>query len=283
VRLPAGVHAGVSDAGHHADPALGSTDLKHLLRSPARFRHERDHPTPASAAMDLGSVAHALILGVGAPWVLSPYSEYRTTESKQWRRRQQQAGVTPIKRADLDIAEAMADAVFDHEVAGPLVGRATHVEATAVADVITGDGAVRCKARYDALIPEAGIDVKTTSDPDLEPRALAAAMRTYRYHLQGGAYGDVMDALGEPARDHLLVWVSSTPPHFVAVRRFTARALDRGRELAATAREIHRRCEAAGVWPGPAAFADLDLPGWDYATTDHLDALDALDPLEDLP
>lgn len=268
--IPEGLHPDLPDADHHRIDALGSTDLKHLLRSPARFRWERDNPTPPTGAMDVGSITHALALGVGSRFVVSPYDAYRSNESKAWRAQQRDAGLIVVTQKDHDLAEAMADALFEHRVAGPLLGYATHVEATALATV----GDVPCKARYDALIPEAGLDVKTTAEPDLDDEALSRAVTKYHYEIQGGAYADVMDELGEPVRDHLLLWVSSAPPHFVAVRRIVPSALDLGREMAAAARAVYRRHLATGEWPGPRPFADLDVRPWAYSQTTHLDLME---------
>lgn len=270
--LPPGFHADLPDADHHLQPALGSTDLKNLLRKPARFLHERAHPTPPKPAMYLGSIVHALVLGTGSKYVVSPHEAHRSNDAKQWMADQQAAGVIVVKQKDYDIAQAMADALYEHEVAGALLDRATAIEATAIADV----GGVMCKARYDAVIPEAGLDVKTTAEPDLDDVALSRAMDTYHYEIQGGAYADVMAALGEPERDHQLLWVSSVPPHFVAVRRIADTAMDQGRELAATAREIYLRCTETGRWPGPAPYGELDLPRWSYTRTAHHDLLESL-------
>ena len=45
-----------------AVPALNGSSLLHLRRSPMKYKHELDNPTPPSPAMILGTATHRLIL-----------------------------------------------------------------------------------------------------------------------------------------------------------------------------------------------------------------------------
>lgn len=74
--LPLGVHFGLPEDQHHADPGLGSTDLKRLLINPVGFWAAspagqriltdlgiaKDEPEEESLSKQFGSAAHALCL-----------------------------------------------------------------------------------------------------------------------------------------------------------------------------------------------------------------------------
>ena len=56
---------------YHSGPELSASGAKVLLRNAARYHYERTHPRPSTDAMDLGSVAHHLILHRGGRLLLS--------------------------------------------------------------------------------------------------------------------------------------------------------------------------------------------------------------------
>src|SRR5262245_8349396 len=62
-----GVYFGLPSAEYHADPSLGSSDLKRLLRSPADYwwssaMNPDRQPTPDSPAKQKGRALHKLVL-----------------------------------------------------------------------------------------------------------------------------------------------------------------------------------------------------------------------------
>ena len=64
--LPLGVHFGLDDEIYHADPGLGSTDIRRLLQSPADFWHHSkwnpDRPVSDTDAKTWGRAFHKLTL-----------------------------------------------------------------------------------------------------------------------------------------------------------------------------------------------------------------------------
>ena len=60
-----GIYRDYDEATYHREPGLSSTGAKRLLESPAKYRHEREHPIEQTPAMRLGSCIHTAILGVG--------------------------------------------------------------------------------------------------------------------------------------------------------------------------------------------------------------------------
>jgi hypothetical protein len=100
------------DAEYRALPGLSGTGVVKLLRSPALYRHSVDNPTPATDAMRLGTLFHALALGTYTPEddpfafeapvlddvVVAPFENFRTAEAREWRDAQQAKGIKAVSR-----------------------------------------------------------------------------------------------------------------------------------------------------------------------------------------
>ena len=65
-RLPETTYHADSDLAPELGRSLSQSGAKTLLSSPARFAWERERGRPSKDAYDLGTLAHALILGSGA-------------------------------------------------------------------------------------------------------------------------------------------------------------------------------------------------------------------------
>ena len=102
-----GLHTDIDAARYHADrffaePTLSSgianmiynTTPKHAWTAHPRLGRTPRNPTKE---MDLGSVAHEIILGKGGGYVVSPFDEFRTKEAKAWRDETLESGATVIK------------------------------------------------------------------------------------------------------------------------------------------------------------------------------------------
>src|SRR5690606_23433595 len=88
---------------------------------PARWRYEQDHPPAPTPAMVLGTAVHSLTLGAGPKVVRVEHDDWRTSAAKAARAEADDAGYVPLLREDYARAEAMAQAVLDHPVAGALL------------------------------------------------------------------------------------------------------------------------------------------------------------------
>jgi hypothetical protein len=115
-----GVYRGITDDEYHSDCcerlSFSASDFACIAtESPAHFyeghwlnpqREEKER-----AAYSFGKAAHAIVLGMPvfeAQFVISPFAEFRTDESKEWRD-VIAAGKTVLKPKDMEVVYAMAE------------------------------------------------------------------------------------------------------------------------------------------------------------------------------
>ena len=264
------IHLDLPDANYRARPALSYSGAKTLMRSPAAFHYELTHPRPPKTAFDLGHAAHKLILGEGAELVVvrdpgtgEPYGDWRKAAAKEQAADARAAGRVPLLQSQLDDAQAMADAVLRHPVAGRLFERgAGHPEVSAFWEQ---DG-VPCRARFDWLLEELDgrpvlVDAKTTDD--VSDHALERVVDRWRYHWQDVSYRAALTAHGVDDAGFVFVFVETDPPHLVRVVELDD-AWRASAELSMRdARALYADCLASGQWPGfPPEIHLLGRPRW---------------------
>lgn len=260
---------------YHADPVAGgslsSSGARAMLppSCPARYRWELDHPGDRSTrAFDLGTAAHRLVLGVGAPLHVVDAADWRTKAAREERDTMRQAGYVPILTAEHDTVQAMATALRAHPIASALLdpNRGGKPEQTLVwVDQRTG---VWCRARLDwlpAVTPGRRMivpDYKTQASVDLE--SLRRSMATWQYHQQAAWYSDGVRTLGlDPDPGFVFIAQEKTPPYLVVVYYPDWIAMRGAQALNHTARTIWQHCNETGVWPGYASdIVELSLPRW---------------------
>ena len=249
----------LSETVYRALPGLSGTQVKTILESPARYRWERDHPRPRTAAMGLGTLFHALVLGQPLDVVVDD-REFRSNADKAWRAEQEALGLTVIKSDVMETARAMHQAVVDHDVAHQLLAAPGESEVS-----VKGEHrGYPLKGRIDRLTESRVIDLKSARDAS--PQAMAGALHEYGYALQLAHYAQLAGIDPPP----ILIVCENTAPYLVAV--YEIGALTWQMALAATARawDIYANCEDRDVWPSglPEGVMELEMRPW---------ALDALD------
>jgi hypothetical protein len=134
IMIVPGLYHNIAASDYHADPCAEpslSSSIANLLlaKTPAhaRLAHPRLNPEvqeSPNAAMNLGSVAHEILLGKGGGFSVAPFDDYRTKEARAWRDETIANGRTPIKNDDYVIAGEMAKAVMIRMYSTPNAGRA---------------------------------------------------------------------------------------------------------------------------------------------------------------
>lgn len=274
-----GIYADVPEDVYHADRgSLSVSGAKLLLppSCPAKFREAMDNPPKPKREYDFGHLAHRLLLGVGAEiGVLDPAvhglkkdgmiaDNPRATAA--WKAAEadiRAQAATPVHIDDWRTAAAMADAVGEHPVAGPLFeeGQAE----TSMYHTVPGTG-LRLRGRCDWITIIDGrttvVDYKTSVTSN--PAELTRICWVLGYHMQHAWYVDLLIVLGiSDDPDFVFVVQEKTPPYVLSVVRYDYEALIEGRAANHRAQETYLRCRDCGVWPGYSDEAvTIGLPGW---------------------
>lgn len=274
-------------ARYHADPvcepSLSSSVAEILLSATPRHAfhaHPRlnpDYVGRSSAAMDLGSVAHEIVLGKGGGYEVSPYDAYTTKDAKAWRDDAIARGVTPIKAVDHDTALSMAEGIRLCLDATTGAERA-FLDGKAEAALIWRDvGGPWCRAMLDWLMDGPTIvDLKTTSK-GLSDRALTSKIgdgldMKAAFHLRG--LEQLMPEVAGRAK-WLWVFAETKPPFEARVVEMGNTTRHYGDHKAAFAIERWRECLAANRWPGyPREIEQFEYPQWASDRWDDVEKTD---------
>lgn len=255
-----GVYDALDEADYHADPtSVSASGMKNLLRSPAHFQHYRKHPK-VSDAMDLGTIAHTLILGTGQEYVAVEGNRNRN-DVKAAIAEAEAAGKLVLKPEQLAAAERMADAVLSHPKAARILTSPGRSEVSMFYRDPVFDVIRRC--RWDRLGDDGiGVDLKTgrTADPLAVPKAIVE----WGYDLSAAWYLDVSAGVGVDVAAFALVFVENTEPHPVVVIEPNDEFLERGAALATKALTVYRNCLDTGRWPGYCDddYVTVSPPAW---------------------
>jgi hypothetical protein len=262
---------------YHRDPVPGGSlsvsGAKKLLppSCPARFAYDRAHPPQPTHAMEIGTAAHKLVLGIGAQLVIIDAKDYRTKAAQETRDAARAAGKVPLLPGEYAQAQAMADAVRAHPVAAALFNPDGGAPERSLfwQDPQTG---VWLRSRLDWLPHQVRAWGQRMVITDLKSAAAAdkasvtKAMQNYGYFQQAPFYSDGVRVLGlddDPA--FVFVFVESAPPHLVSVVQLDDDAMAAGRARNRIAIERYRDCMEAGVWPGYSSEIEtISLPSWAY-------------------
>lgn len=245
--MKAGVHFEIPEGAYHRDPALGSTSIRDILKSPAKFNEYRHDPLQPTEAMQLGTAVHAKVLDTPSPVVVLKFESYRTKAAQKERDDALDAGMVPVLESSdkLTVIDAMAEAVLAHRGARDILESATGREVSLFAtDPATG---VDIKARFDVYGDTCG-DLKTATDAS--PHGFAKAVANHRYDVQQEHYQKVRELLGLGRTPFRFITVESSRPYLVAVHKLDDQWEEIGDVWATAGRRIYRECTDAGIWPG---------------------------------
>lgn len=271
--LAAGIVRSMPEGEYHSRPELSSTGARLLLDCPARFRWAQDNPEPFKKHFDVGSAVHAKVLGVGAGVVAIPESllasngAASTSAAKIFIAEAREAGLIPLKQAEIDEIDAISESVLAHPGAKSLLEQEGDSEASVFAtDPDTG---VRMRARFDFL-PDftvddpVAVDLKTGLDASAEGFAKTAAQ--HRYDIQQEWYLLTYGlATGDFSLQMSFITVEKTPPYLVGVYRLGLDFQQMAHKQVLRALATFKACTENDLWPGyPLDVGPLQPPQWLY-------------------
>jgi len=225
---------------YHAHPALGSTNLKEILKNPYKYKMGvKKEQTPA---MVMGSAIHCMVLEphlFDEDYAIAPIYDGRTKEGKAIKEQFEHlsGGKTVLKNDDYVIARSCADAIISSDAKCFFQNGIAEKEFFGEIDGIE----VKCKPDY--FIEELGIVVDIKKTVDASKDGFAKACANFGYHISAAHYIDTLRSIGKRVDKFVLVCVEPEFPFMVAVYEFCEADLDLGREKVKQAIEIYKRID----------------------------------------
>lgn len=255
-----GIHPGLTRTD--LPPGLSYSAAKDILASPFLYQWKRTHRKPPSAAMELGTIVHALTLEQPRCWVTIDGGR-GVTERRNAAR---EAGLIPVTLDELADAARIANAVWDLPEAADLLTRCPldmrEVAAVAYDPSVPEDERVWLRAFFDAYHDGGNyaLDVKTGRAGTLADFGRVAV--NLNYCVQAAVSHRIMEWLGRPIDAFLFVVVESEAPWLCGVRELDDDLLRLGHARLDRAIATYRECVASGVWPGPPPYQTVSAPTW---------------------
>ncbi|MFT4088280.1 MAG: PD-(D/E)XK nuclease-like domain-containing protein [Gordonia sp. (in: high G+C Gram-positive bacteria)] len=267
-RFTPGLYRGVSDVDYHGDTgSLSSSGARTILApsSPYLYRDGIDHPSAPTAAMELGTAVHTMVLGAGTPIVEIPFTDLRTKAAKEAVAEAKANGQAPLKPAEYRKVKRIADAVRQHPGAAALLESGEPESSIWWEDPATG---LTLRARPDFLpdLPGRTIIVDLKTSQSANPASFAKSAATFGYHVQQAWYCDGVREVGlDPDAAFVFIVVDTNPPHPVSLIQLPPAAQQLGADRMRVAVDLYAECRATNRWP---SFGNdihtIDLPQWAY-------------------
>lgn len=259
-----GVYLRLSMEDYHEDPAISKSGLVTFAeKSPLHYKVEREIGGKTSRSMDVGTLAHAMILqpdNIEAeavripPEVLAKNGAKKGKKWEDWQSRYDESKIALIKPEDWQKAQDMAASILDdpeHEEAKELLTSGkSEVSIFYTWPGWTNGRDFRVKVRLDH-IPWQGtlIDLKTTRDASLW--GFGKQAKNLKYHWSAWLSTAVAEAvLGDRWIDYRFVVLENEPPYDVVIYQTPRAAF----QEASFAIELHldrySKCLAENHWPG---------------------------------
>ena len=263
----------ISPDEYHLRPGLSASIATTLItRTPLHAWQE--HPlyggkgkTP-TAAMDFGTVVHAIVLGKGKHYAPVPFEDYRTAAAKQTRDAYRKAGLIPLLHHQLTDAERCAAAVTrrlaEHGI--ELDGQS---ELAIEWEEPSPSGPVLCRGMFDHAWIDDGtiLDLKIVGNA--ETSQLERSAERFGYGIQAAAYTSALTALRPELAGRvqfLFAFGESEEPHALNLTEPDGMLRDLGERRWRRAVSTWAECIASNTWP---AFGQgvnrLSAPAWALA------------------
>jgi hypothetical protein len=260
-----GIDYAMPQADYLALDAIGSSDIKRLLRSPAHYQAGRARSAEPTDAMVIGTAIHLAVLEperFALEVVQRPTFDRRTTTGKAafaaWTA--EHAGRLALDAEDFDTVRRSADSVLAHPAARALLSEGAPEVSLRWDDPAT---ATPCRARFDWLRPDLGaIDLKSTRDAS--PAGFPREIAQHGYHLQAAHYDMGAQAvLGQPLPYWIFIAIEKEAPYAVGVYSLDRESIDAASVRVADALARWRAATDSGRWPAYSDLIDpITLPKW---------------------
>lgn len=279
----------MSEAAYHQDPCVEpslsrSIAEKLILESPrhAHAAHPRltkqdEEEEKNSRTRDIGSAAHALLLGQPTEIAVLDFDDFKKKAAQEERSEAQSRGAIPLLKRDRETVQEMVEkaraklATSEHAAIRSIVELGDAVaynEVTAVWKDRCGDRWARQRMdRLNIAGPKITIlDYKTT-ELSVEPQSVARAIYNNNYHFQDAFYRRGVRHLlpgidqHELRLDFLFILQEQQPPFEITVARVDNAGRVIAEKMVSAAFLLWRKCMKENDWPGyPGDIVEAEMP-----------------------
>jgi hypothetical protein len=263
----------ISNKEYRSREGVSSTDLKHMVKSPAHFRYWKDNPQEDTPALLFGRAVHKYVLEKDdffTEFAVAPNVDKRTKAGKEeWALFETDNQGKDIISADgFEKIKAMYDALYSTPYVAKLLN-GTKELSFFMKDENTG---VTMKCRPDCLTDIGDthilIDYKSCTDATSE-QFMKDAIKLM-YDLQMAYYKDILDK--QRGCEHTVIFIAQekTAPYLVNVLEANKYFIKSGRDMYRTYLDMYAECKKSGNWYGYTYNAEtgkdgintLGLPSW---------------------
>jgi hypothetical protein len=254
----------ISPDAYHELPQFNVSTAKVLLDySPlhAKLRHAKK-PTKE---IDLGNVAHTLVLGKGKRFEVLDFEDYKTKAAREARDAVRKEGKVPVLGPDFDRAHALAEKLTSQLTALDIkLDGQSEVVVTWTEDTLWGP--LECRAMLDHVWLDRGVifDLKTTSNA--APHAVERTSESLHYAMQAHAYRRALEALQPDLRgktDFLFAFAETDEPYAVNIARPDGSFRELGERRWQRALLTWAECSKDNHWPAYGTGVNpLRAPEW---------------------
>lgn len=255
----------MSNSDYHAQPAVGSSDLKKVLRSPAHFQYARTNRSPSTASQNFGTAVHYAILEPDlfkTMVMVQPKFSGTGAHAARDKWLTEHHGKILLSQDDFDSIPKIVKSVAAHPIAKKLLAAGMSEESYFWIDKATG---VKCKCRPDYYrVGGIMVDPKTTVNASFF--GFQKEIAKYDYHVSAAHYVEgVFAVTGEMPKAFIWLAIENEEPFAVATYYIDEGSLDAGRFEVRRALERLQKCYETNSYPGYSDdLVSMSIPSWKF-------------------
>ena len=265
---PMGLHIDMPEAEYHAIDAFSYSGSKEFAKSPAHFQAYQKKTWEIDPDREKYKAVHLLCLEPELQGRLKIVDGVWRDKVKAEVQALQQAGNIVLKTDARNDAQAIADAILEHSLAGPILKKSL-----AEVSIFWVEAGVYCKARIDILsvLPQGVVlgDLKNFGSLANEHLIGSQVARNF-YHHQMAWYSRAIEVtFGEQPIARYWIFVEDKKPHGVKIRNCNDAMAESGWASISALLPRYKECKEDDVWPNYAEDEqDVELPHYAFSSTD---------------
>lgn len=255
---------GIENEAYHGSSELSrSTAWSLLTTCPAKVKHDRENPSPATPALIIGDAFHTATLEPARfesefavkPKQLGGKGPSSAVYKEAFADMQaEEPHVKWLTESDYQMVCDMASSALDHPILKQYLAETDAViEGTGYFEC---EGA-KCKVRPDLYLPGAGVVIDLKSTMDASARGFAKSVRQFGYAFQVAWYLEGLRLAGEKPTEFIFLAVEKKAPYLTAAYSINTSEIESQTNAMYKACRIWAECTENNYFPG---YADNVVP-----------------------